>query len=535
MSEAGVLAPSKLGLRIDGVALVATLATLICAAPALAVFGLALTRADAGAAFGGDLLRDGAIGTAALMLAGGGGAIVFGAAAAWLVSLCRFPGRQVFEWLLVVPLAAPSYILAYAYASLTWAGGVSPIPVEGFWGAAFVYAIGLYPYVYLAARAAFASQSSCALEAARTLGAKPATVLWRVALPLARPGIAAGGALAMMEIAADYGAAHHFGLTTLSTAIFRAWYAHGAPSVALQISAVLLLGALVFLVLERWARGRASYAGASSRWRPLPRYGLGPLGSTLAIVFCGALIGFGALAPLAWLTRLALLHANVEDVAGPFLNSILLSGGGALATLVLASAIAVAARRASGIGKVSLYAAAMGYAAPGAVIAMGALALFGVAREAGWIGGLGAGLAMFALIWSYAARFASAGVQPIDAGLARLSKGLDASARTLGAGPWRRFAQIDLPIAAPSLAAAALILFVEILKELPATLILRPFDFDTLAVKAYAYASDERLLEAATPALLIFLAGLAPILLLSRGIGRSRPGQRPALEHAAQR
>lgn len=526
MTNAGVLAAPKQSWRIDGVALVAALATLICAAPALAVLGLALTRADTGAAFGGDLLRDGAIGTVSLMLAGGGGAVLFGAAAAWLVSLCRFPGRGVFEWMLVLPLAAPSYILAYAYASLTWAGGVSPIPVSGFWGAALVYAVGLYPYVYLAARAAFASQSSCALEAARTLGAKPGHVFWRVALPLARPGIAAGGALAMMEIAADYGAAHHFGLTTLSTAIFRAWYAHGAPSAALQISAVLLLGAIVFLVLERRARGRASYAGGSTRWRPLPRYQLDPLASTAAIVFCTAPIVFGALLPLAWLGRLAILHANVEDVAGPFMNSMLLSGGGALTTLALAAAIAVAARRAAGLGKASLYAAAMGYAAPGAVIAMGALALFGLAREAGWVGGFGADFALIALIWSYAARFASAGVQPIDAGLARLSKGLDASARTLGAGPWRRFARIDLPIAAPSLAAAALILFVEILKELPATLILRPFDFDTLAVKAYAYASDERLLEAATPALLIFVAGLAPILLLTRGIGEARPGQR---------
>ncbi|MBC7767599.1 MAG: iron ABC transporter permease [Phycisphaerales bacterium] len=507
--------------RFDGVAIFAALATLICAAPAIAVFALALTRSDGGADFAGGLLRDGAIGTLSLMLAGGLGAIVFGATSAWLVGLCRFPGRSVFEWLLVAPLAAPSYILAYAYASLTWSGGPIPIPIAGFWGAAFVYAIGLYPYVYLAGRAAFVSQSSGALEAARTLGARPAQVFWRVALPLARPAIAAGGALAMMEIAADYGAAHHFGLTTLSTAVFRAWYAHGSPGMALQISAVLLAGAILFLMVERRARGRASFANAS-RGRETPRYRLSPLSSAAAFLFCAALATFGALLPLAWLLRLALLHANVEDIVQPFVNSMMLSSGGALVTLVLAASIAAAARRTGAFGKASLYAAAMGYAAPGAVLAMGALALFGAAREAGWVGGLGAGLALTALIWSYAARFASAGVQPIDAGLARLSKGLDSSARTLGAGPWRRFLHVDLPIAAPSLAAAALILFVEILKELPATLILRPFDFDTLAVKAYAYASDERLLEAAAPALLIFVAGLLPILVLSRGIGVRR-------------
>lgn len=519
-----VAAPTLREAPVDGVALAAALATLICAAPALAVFALALSPARAGVAFGGDLLADGAIGTLALVMAGGGGAIVLGACAAWLVSLCRFPGRGVFAWLLAAPLAAPSYVLAYAYASLTWAGGVSPVRVEGFWGAAFIYAVGLYPYVYLAARAAFASQSASALEAARTLGATPFKVFTRVALPLARPAIAAGGALALMEIAADYGAAQHFGLTTLSTAIFRAWYAHQNEHAALQIAAVLLLAAIVFLVVERRARGRASFAGGGARGRPLHRYQLAPLPGLAACVFCAGLITLGAVLPLAWLARLALLHANVEDVVAPFLNSMLLSSVGAVVTLALAAAIAAAARRANGVGRLSLLAAGMGYAAPGAVIALGALALFGLAREAGWVGGLGAGLALTALIWTYAARFAAAGVQPVDAGLARLSKGLDSSARTLGAGPWRRLWRVDLPIAAPSLAAAALILFVEILKELPATLILRPFDFDTLAVKAYSYASDERLLEAAAPALLIFAAGLAPMLLLSGAIGRMRTG-----------
>jgi iron(III) transport system permease protein len=520
--EATSVAPARHG-AIDGVAFVAGVATLICAAPAIAVIGFALSDV-ADARFGGALLRDGALGTLALVVVGGGGAIAFGATAAWLVSLCRFAGRGLFEWLLVIPLAAPSYVLSYSYASLTWAGGASPIEVSGFWGLAFIYAVGLYPYVYLAARAAFVSQSSCALEAARTLGAKPLDVFWRVALPLARPGIAAGGALAMMEIAADYGAAQHFGQTTLATAIFRAWYAHGAPQLALQISAVLLIAAIVFLAVERRARGRAVFSGGSTRWRPMPRYQLPTLANAAATLFCAALILFGAALPLAWLARLAVLHPHVEEIAKPVLNSLALASAGALITLALAAAIAVAARRAKGVGKASFYAAGMGYAAPGAVIAMGALALFGLAREAGWVGGFGATLAVLALLWAYAARFAAAGVQPIDAGLSRLSKGLDASARTLGAGPWRRFARIDLPIAAPSLAAAALILFVEILKELPATLILRPFNFDTLAVKAYAYASDERLLEAAAPSLLIVLAGLLPIVLLTRGLARARAG-----------
>jgi iron(III) transport system permease protein len=233
---------------------------------------------------------------------------------------------------------------------------------------------------------------------------------------------------------------------------------------------------------------------------------------------------FGAGLPLAWLARLAWLHADASDLIGPLLNSLLLASGGAAIALGLAAIIAAIARTRGAAGKAALFAAGMGYAAPGAVIALGALALFGLAREAGMVGGLGPALALTALIWVYAARFTAAGVQPIDAGLTRLSKGLDASARVLGARPWRRITRVDLPIAAPSLAAAALILFVEILKELPATLILRPFNFDTLAVKAYAYASDERLLEAAAPSLMIFAAGLVPIVLLSHQIARARAG-----------
>jgi len=503
----------------------AGLAALVCALPAFAVIFFALAPGADDAAFGGALLRDASLGTLGLALACGLGATCLGAAAAWLVSLCEFPGRRTFEWLLVVPFAAPSYVLAYAYSSLTWAGA-SPIAVSGFWGGAFVYAIGLYPYVYLSARAAFASQSACALEAARSLGARPFDLFARVGLPMARPAIAAGAALTIMEIVADYGAAQHFGLTTLSTAIFRAWYAHANPHAALQIASVLLLAALAFLVFERSARGRAAFSGGSVRWRPLPRYGLSTVAGAAAFLLCAAMIAFGAALPLFWLLRLAVVHANAGDLVRPLFNSLALAAVGATITLALAGAIAATARHAKRLGRVSLFAAGMGYAAPGAVIAMGALALFGAAREAGLIGGVGAALALTALIWAYAARFAAAGVQPIDAGLARLSKGVDASARILGAGPWRRLMKVDLPIAAPSLAAAALILFVEILKELPATLILRPFDFDTLAVKAYAYASDERLAQSAAPSLLIFLAGLAPIILLSRGIGKLRAGAR---------
>lgn len=496
----------------------AALALAVCAAPALTVIAFAFLSSADGVVFGGSLLEEAAIGTALLVLIGGAGAIALGAAAAWLTTLCDFTGRRIFEWLLVLPLAAPSYILAYSYSSLTWAGGPIALPVTGILGAAFIYAIGLYPYVYLAVRAGLVSQSAAALEAARTLGAKPRDLLWRMALPLARPSLVAGGALACMEIAADFGAAQHFGVTTLSTAVFRAWYSHGSTHGALQIAAVLLIAAFALLLLERHARGRASFS--TQRWTPLPKFALSAGANLGAFAFCAALVLLGAGLPLAWLARLALTHANVEDLVRPLINTLALASAGALITLTLGAIIAAASRHSTGLSRWAPFAASLGYAAPGAVIALGALTLFGAAREAGLVGGFGAALACAALLWAYAARFTAAGAQPIEAGLARAPKNVNAAAALLGAGPWRRLLQIDLPIASPSLAAGALILFVEIVKELPATLILRPFDFDTLAVKAYAYASDERLLESAAPALMIFVAGLLPMLILARSVGR---------------
>jgi iron(III) transport system permease protein len=234
----------------------------------------------------------------------------------------------------------------------------------------------------------------------------------------------------------------------------------------------------------------------------------------------------GAILPLVWLARLALFrplseHAHLVE---PLLNSLTLAGSGGALTLVLAFVIAAAARTRDLWGGAALFAANAGYAAPGAIVAIGALALFAALRDAGLVAGASAALSLAGLLWIYAARFAAAGAQPIDAGLARLSNGLDAAARTSGAPLLQRLMRVDLPIAAPGAAAGALVIFVEILKELPATLILRPFDFDTLAVKAYAYASDERMQQAAAPALIVALAGMAPIIILSRAVMRLRAG-----------
>jgi iron(III) transport system permease protein len=502
-------------------------AAFVCAAPMLGVFVAALTAGashwDASMA---RLVRESVFGLLGLLFVGGGAATLFGLTAAWLVTVCDFPFRRTLEWALVAPLVLPAYVMAYAYGGLTGPLGPVPIGLSGLWGAAFVYALSFYPYVYLAARAGFASQSVCALEAARALGASPRAAFLRVALPMARPAIAAGAALALMEIAADYGAAAYFGAETMTTGIFHAWFARGDRPIALQLASALLLAAIALLALERGARSAGGIAGGSARWRPLPRYELKMPASFGALTFCLALVALGALAPLGYLAWLA-SHRPASDwaaLAAPFVRSILLAGGGAIVTLALAFAIARLVRVAPAAGRIAALAAGAGYAAPGAVAALGALALFALARDAGLVGGLTGAVAICALIWTYAARFASAGIGPLDAGLARITPSIHGAARTLGADARTRILEVEMPLAAPSIAAAALILFVEILRELPATLILRPFDFDTLAIRAHVYASDDRLAQAAAPALLIALASLGPLIALSRRIASARPG-----------
>lgn len=503
----------------------AILAMIACAAPAAMVLfsGLRAHSLDAGAQA---LLRDSVLGTATLVLLAGFVATVLGAAAAWLVSLCEFPGRSVLEWMLVLPLAAPVYVLSYAYGSITGPGGPFPLPLSGLWGAGFVYALGFYPYVYLSARAAFVSQSVCALEASRTLGARPWDAFVRIALPMAWPGIAAGAALVAMEIAAEYGAAAYFGASTITTGVFRAWFSRGEPALAMHLASWLLLAAFALLALERAARGRRRFDGGSIRWRTLPRYRLAVLPALAATAFCALLVTLAAVLPLGWLVRLASFRgaADFATLASPLFNSLALAAAGAAVTLGLSILIAAAAR--SRFGRLGGFAAALGYAAPGAVTALGALGVYAALRNVGLVAGLGGALSIALLLWVYASRFAAAGVQPIEAGLTRVTGHMQDAARTLGAGTGRRLARIELPIAAPGAIAGALIIFVETLKELPATLVLRPFDFETLAVRANVYASDDRLVQAAAPALLISLAGLAPVILLSRHLSRARAGDR---------
>ncbi|HEX6859905.1 MAG TPA: iron ABC transporter permease [Caulobacteraceae bacterium] len=507
----------------------ALVAAAVAVLPLLAVVWLALTR-PASAAIPPELIVRYAATTAALAALVAIGATTLGAVSAWLVVMHRFPGRNLFAWALALPLAAPAFALAYAYADLLDVAGpvatflrsvgVSAAPeIRSLPGAAFVLSCAFYPYVYLTARAAFVSQSVCALEAARTLGASPLDAFRRVALPLARPALAAGAALAVMETLADYGAVSFLGVQTLTTGVVRSWSTYGAPGSAARLALILLAAAAVLLWIERLNRRGESYGASSARWRTLTEVPLVGASRWAASAFCLTLLTLSLLLPAGWLAYRALTYTPEFDrILRAGAVSLGLGAAGAVVTVTLAALIAFGARTQRLIQRI----VSLGYATPGAVMAVGLLAPASVLWGAGINTGVVMGLGL--LVFAYAARLMAAAVEPIDAGLARVTPSMDRAARTLGetdAGAVRR---VHVPLARGALWTAALLVFVDVMKELPATLILRPFNFDTLAVLADRYASDERLAEAAWPALLIVIAAAPAVVFLTRKVAASRPG-----------
>ncbi|MDP3490590.1 MAG: ABC transporter permease subunit [Phenylobacterium sp.] len=456
-----------------------------------------------------------------------------GSLAAWLVVMHRFPGRDIFAWALALPLAAPAFAVAYAYADLfdvagdlrIWMraalGFDLPFEMRSIPGAAFVLTCAFYPYVYLAMRAAFVNQSAQALEAARALGCTSRQAFLRVALPLARPALAAGVALAVMETLADYGAVQFLSVQTLTTGVVRAWFVFGSLTSAAQFALPLLGAAALLLWIERWGRGGRGYESANARWRPLPLTDLRGGKGALAAVFCLTLIALGLLLPAGWLA-IAFLNVSPDwpRLIQAGTHSLTLALVGAGVTVALATALALGAARVPHLARL----ASLGYATPGAVMAIGLLVPAALVWRLapGAAQGFGAGLIM--LVYAYAARLMAAALEPIDAGLSRVTPSMVQAARTLGRSPPGAAWSVQLPIARGALLTAGLVVFIDILKELPATLILRPFNFDTLAVIADNYARDERLANAGWPALLIVLIALPAVIWLTRKIAASRPG-----------
>ncbi len=492
--------------------------------------------------------------TGVLAVGVGFGVTALGASTAWVVAASDFPGRRFFEWGLLLPLAMPAYIVAYAYTdylqfsgplqtalrtAFGWERGDYWFPeIRSLIGAVFVFTVVLYPYVYLLARTAFMARTAAMIDAARSLGLTPWQTWWRVNLPLARPAIAAGALLALMETIADYGASAYFGLQTFTTSIYRAWFSLGDRTAASQLAAVLLLLVLVLFYVEHRARGRARFFTPTSSQRPAPRTPLTGLGRFGAFALCAATVVLGFALPLVLLVRLLLPAWSTLDWArysGWVMNTLFIGLAAAIIVLATVLALAYAARsvtqgRAALLVRGAVKLMSLGYAVPGAVIAVGILiplALFDNRLNTALIAllGVGPGLlltgSVFALLYGYLVRYFAVGYQSVEAGLARITPTMDASARSLGSSAFDTFVRVHLPILTPSVLAAALLVFVDVMKELPATLVLRPFNFDTLAVIAYQMASDERLGEAALPALTIVAAGVLPVALLSRAISRA--------------
>ncbi len=496
-----------------------------------------------------------------LMLGVGAGTLLVGVSTAWLTVNFRFPGARVLEWGLLLPLAFPAYIIAYTYTGmLDYAGPVQTAlrdtfgwsrndywfpEVRSLGGAVAMLTLVLYPYVYLLARSAFLEQSSVATDVARTLGCGPVASFFRVTLPAARPALIAGLSLAMMETLADFGTVQFFGVPVFTNGIYRTWFGLGDAAAAAQLAAVLLGFVFTLVMLEQWSRRGARYTMLGSRSRPIEVRRLRGAAAVGACAACALPLALGFLLPAGQLTAWALGPAG-EAIDAKFLhlvwNSVSLSGGAAALALVLALLFAYTRR----LHPVLLVRAAtrvvtLGYAVPGTVVAVGVMLPFawldntvdGLMRSAfGVSTGLLLSGTLAAVMFAYVVRFLSVSLQTVDAGLARVTRNMDEAGRSLGYRAGEVVWRVHVPMLRGSLLTAVLLVFVDVMKELPATLILRPFDFNTLAVRAYELAGDERLEDASTAAIAIVAAGLVPVLLLSVSIARTRrrapaPERRP--------
>ncbi len=500
------------------------------------------------------LLKDYITNSLILMVGVSVGVLSMGIITAWLTSMCEFPGRRFFSWALLLPLAIPAYIIAYTYTGmLDFAGPLQTLLRETFgWGAKdywfpevrsiggaiMMLSLVLYPYVYMMARAAFLDQSVAVLEASRTLGNSPLQGFYRVALPLARPAIVTGLSLALMETLADYGTVQYFGISTFTTGIFRTWFGVGDGATAAQLAALLLGFVFALLMLEKWSRKRAKFHHSTNKYSTIKRYQMKGWMAALVVFACLMPLLLGFIVPA--LQLLVWTFTTAEEVIDASFFALV---GNSLMLAALAAVIAVSIALVLGYGKrlrktkvinASVNVASMGYAIPGTVIAVGVMVPFAWLDNNidGWMRqhfDISTGLifsgTLFALLFAYTVRFLAVSIQAIDAGLGKIKPTMDDAGRSLGLSPFGVLRRIHMPIMRGTVLTALLLVFVDVLKELPATLIMRPFNFNTLAVRAYEMASDERLPDAGAPALMIVLVGIIPVILLSYAISHSRAGE----------
>ncbi len=480
------------------------------------------------------------------------GASLIGVSTAWLVTACRFPGRSIMQWALLLPLAVPAYILAYVYTEiLEFYGPVQTLlrsifgwtsvqdywfpPVRSMAGAIVMLSLVLYPYIYLLVRVAFLEQSICTLEASRSLGCGPWRSFFKVALPLARPALVAGLALVIMETLNDYGTVQYFSVDTFSVGIYRTWFNMGERIAASQLAACLLIFVLGLLLLEQWSRRQTRYYQSISRYQAAIPYHLTSGRALLAGLVCALPIGLGFLLPAGVLLQMAL--SNVTErfsqrfwtlATHSLILALLTAAIGMVLSLVLAYGLRL---RPTQVMNVAVRTAAIGYAIPGSVIAVGVLIPVGHldnAIDAGMKAhfGISTGLLLSgtitALVFAYLVRFLAVAFNTVESSLTRIKPSLDDAARSLGHNASQTLLRVHAPLMTGGLLTAMMLVFVDVMKELPATLIMRPFNFDTLAVEVYRLASDERLAEAAAPALAIVVVGIVPVILLSWQVANAR-------------
>ncbi len=478
-----------------------------------------------------------------LALGVGVGVAILGVSTAWLVTMCRFPGRKILEWALLLPMAFPAYILAYTYTDFLQVSGPVqsfirdmfelrprqyPFPdVRSLGGAVTMLTLALYPYVYLLARTSFLQSHNLLLEAAQSLRCNAWTSFFRVSLPLARPAIAGGVALAIMEALSDFGTVDYFGVPTLTTGLYRTWFGLGERTAAAQLASCLLVFVLVVMWLERRNRTKFEYS-AKRKHSSLRAYSLSGWRSSAALFVTALPVFFGFLLPTFLLVQLTLktqgsLETRFWQQAS---NSIMLASIAGVLAVALSLLLAYAARvRSNRLNRLGVRLATVGYAVPGSVIAVSTLIAFGwldvrLNSLTGQSSFLLSGT-LVGLIYAYLVRFLATSFSGVEAQLETITASMDNAAKSLGYRSLAALRHIHLPLLRPSLLAAFLFVFVEVMKELPATLIVRPFNLDTLAVRVYRLAADERLREAAPGALAIVLVSLLPVILLSSGMGRS--------------
>ncbi|MGD9867166.1 MAG: ABC transporter permease [Hyphomicrobiales bacterium] len=500
------------------------------------------------------VLPSSALTTVLLMTGVGVLTLVIGTSTAWLVTMYRFPGRQVMEWLLLLPLAMPTYIIAFCYMELFDYSGLAQTALRAafgwssaaeYWfpdirtlaGAIVLLSFVLYPYVYLTARASFLQQSVCVLEVSRTLGCNRWGCFRQVALPLARPALVAGVTLALMECLNDIGAVEFLGVKTLTVSVYDTWLNRGSLSGAAQIACVMLVFVFALLFAERAARGRRHFHHTTGKYRHLPEEDLGRTGGVLALLACLVPVIVGFVMPAGVLASASVRYFDAALAEGFWrnaANSLTLSAAAAFIAVVLGVVLAYACRiTRSKLVHGMAGIAATGYAVPGTVLAVGILvplagfdnAVDAFMRERF---GISTGLLLSgtaaAIVMAYTVRFLAVSLGAFDSGLMMVSRCLDAASRALGVGVSQSLLRVHLPILRPALGAAALLVFVDSMKELPATLLLRPFDFNTLATHIYELASLDRFEESALSALTIVAIGLAPVILIHKTIVSGRPG-----------